>query len=406
MARASLYICNWSLNEPLCQSQTLAYLRALAADGYKSCLITFERKPYALSRGDAERARRRLATQGICWHPLEYHARSSSMAAAYDVVRGLLTAAFAIVRHGAQIVHARTSVPAGLGLLLARALRRPFLYDADSELSAEYADGGYWDRGGMRFRVLSRVEHLCRRHADAVVVLTDRMRAEFSARGVQAPMTVIPCCVDVDRFRFDDRHRTARRRELGADREKVLVYAGKIGPRYMVEEMMAFARTVAEVAGRIRVLVLTHEDANAFRAIATRSGLDGQLLTIRRVSYDEVPGWLLAADAGLALIRATDSERGSSPIKISEYLATGLPVVTTPAIGDLSAAIEERALGVVLPDTAESSRVAAARRLAALWREGDAVRIRCAAWARATIDVRNVAAARYARVYETLLASA
>ena len=406
MTRTSLYISNWSLNEPLCQSQTLPYLRALAADGYRFCLITFERAPYALSRDEARRMKPRLLAEGICWHPLRYHKRSSSFIALYDAGRAFATAMAVAIQHRPRIVHTRTSVPAGLGLLLARMLRRRFLYDADSELSAEYADGGYWSRGDLCYRMLSCVEALCRRHADAVVVLTERMRADFATRGVQAAVTVIPCCVDLERFRFDEQQRDARRRELLIDREKVLVYVGKTGPRYMVDEMMAFAATIERTIGRVRVLVLTHDDAGVFHEIAARNGLPQTAIAVRRVAHDDVPGWLSAADAGLALIRPTASERGSSPIKISEYLANGLPVVTSPLIGDMSAAIEDRGLGVVLADMSESSRVAAAQRLSVLWRNPEAVRARCADWARSSVDVQGVGAARYIAVYQSLVGGA
>src|SRR5207244_10306406 len=96
-----------------------------------------------------------------------------------DAVRTLATALSAIVRHRARIVHTRTSVPAVLGFVAAALTRRLFLYDADSELSEEYADGGHWSRRSLAYRSLSAAERFCRRHADAIVVLTDVLRSEF-----------------------------------------------------------------------------------------------------------------------------------------------------------------------------------------------------------------------------------
>src|SRR5712692_6248066 len=108
-AKASVYICNWSLAEPLCQSQTLAYLKRLAARGYPTCLITFERPAYALGRAEAARMKSDLANHGICWHPLSHHPRTGLLVALFDGVRALLTGALAVVRHRPRIVHTRTS---------------------------------------------------------------------------------------------------------------------------------------------------------------------------------------------------------------------------------------------------------------------------------------------------------
>ena len=401
-ARSSVYITNWSLNEPLCQSQSVAYLKALAARGHRSCLMTFERPPYAVPSSDVAATKDALDAAGICWHPVPYHRRRNLAVAAFDTIRGLATAVTVLIRHRGRIVHTRTSVPAVIGLVAARLTGRRFLYDADSELSEEYVDGGHWRRGSRVHRLLSRIERTCRREADAIVVLTERLRDRFLQERPGASVTVIPCCVDVARLRFDAGARDRRRREVGAESARLLVYVGKIGPRYMIDETFELAKAVRRRAGDARLLVLTHDEPSMFQAIADRHGF-GAATIVRRASADEIPGWLSAADAGIALIRPATSERGSSPIKISEYLAAGLPVVTTPAIGDVSDAIARESLGVVIPDQTPEALDAAAARLETLWLEPSAVRGRSMEWAQTALDLVAVGASRYARLYDTLL---
>jgi len=400
--RAVLYISNWSLTSPLCESQTLSYLRALAARGYRSCLVTLERVPYALTPDQAAAATARLAADGICWHPVRYRHRAGFAQAVAGAVAAFVRAASAVARHRPRIVHTRTSAAAAVGCVVARVFGRPLLYDADSELSEEYVDGGHWTRDGLQYRLLAGVEAFCRRHASGIVVLSERLRADFLARGVRAPVTVIPCCVDLRRFRPDAASRRARRQELSVDTERVLVFAGKLGPRYLLAETMTFARVLARRCP-VRMLVLTHDEPAAFAAAAERGGFDPAALTIRRAAPADVPGWLAAADAGMALIRPTPSERGSSPIKISEYLACGLPVVTTPGIGDISAVVDREAFGSIVVDGSDAACAAAADRLIALWNEGDDVGRRCESWARTWLDVDAIGVERYRRVYEALL---
>src|SRR5262249_35802194 len=115
---------------------------------------------------------------------------------------------------------------------------------------------------------------------------------------------------------------------------------------------------------------------------------------------------LWAADAGLALIRTVPSERGSSPIKASEYLAAGLPVVTTSSIGDLSAAVESERLGVVIRSATGADYDGAADALHDLWACQSETRRRCSAWADANLSLDKVAVPRYAQLYQTMLRGA
>ncbi len=71
----SVYITYWSLGDPLCQSQSLPYLRALASEGYRIGLITFEQPRWRMSPGQRREVRAELLAEGIDWHPLDYHKR-------------------------------------------------------------------------------------------------------------------------------------------------------------------------------------------------------------------------------------------------------------------------------------------------------------------------------------------
>ena len=61
-------------------------------------------------------------------------------------------------------------------------------------------------------------------------------------------------------------------------------------------------------------------------------------------------GFLNAADAGIAFYRPGVSRLGTSPVKVSEYLACGLPVVMNSGIGDSDAIVLREHLGVLVND--------------------------------------------------------
>src|SRR5690606_37170786 len=138
---------------------------------------------------------------------------------------------------------------------------------------------------------------------------------------------IIPCCVDLDRFR----PATGQRASDGPLR---LVYAGSVGTWYLLDSMVVFARLGLR-GHDVRLLVLNGAEQPKIRAAVGKSpALAGRWATIGAPPRS-VPGYLAGADVGLSFRKSTFSQRASSPINVGEYLASGLPVVSTSGVGDL-----------------------------------------------------------------------
>lgn len=399
----SLYICYWSFQDPLCQTQSLAYLRRLTKRGYKFALITFEQPKYEITSTQKKRIKRELQEEGIDWYPLKYHKRFPMLATAYDCLRGILMGVWIVLRQRPKIVHSRASIPAAMALLIARIGRLRFLYDADSRLSEEYADNGHWSRESRAFRVTAWVEAEARKRAHSIVVLSEKLRDDFREEfGLTAPIEVIPCCVDIEAFHFDPVSRESCRRELGIAHEKLFVYVGKAGPRYLVDEMFDFFKLAQEQIGSAYLLILSAEEPEVFDQIAQRHGVSRDKYCVKYADHEKVSEYLSASDAGLAFIRSAQCERGSSPIKIGEYLAAGLPVVITEEIGDYSQWIAQHQLGAVIGRLDQEHYAEAVKSLFKSWAKGNSFRVECRKFAETKVSIESVGAARYAKVYEEL----
>jgi glycosyltransferase involved in cell wall biosynthesis len=400
----ALYICWWSLQDPLCQTQSLSYLRELTERGYRFALITFEQEQYRLDTVRQKAMKTELAASGIYWYPLTYHKRFPLLATSYDCLRAIFVALFLIFRHRIQMIHSRASIPSSIALAVSSIGRIKFLYDADNRLSEEYADNGHWSRDGLAFRITAWVEATARRRADALITLSETLRQDFINQfGVRAPIEVIPCCVDLGLFFFDEQARRERRRQLQlADQEKLFVYVGKLGPRYLVQQVFEFFRLAKAQFGGARLLILSGDSPADFHRLAAAQGLEDKDYWVRWASREEVREWLSAADAGLSLLRSAGCERGSSPVKIGEYLAARLPVIITPAIGDYSGWIAQNRLGVVVESLDEQGYRAALERLIRLWSD-PGLGERCRGFAEENLSLKSVAALRYDRTYKRLV---
>jgi glycosyltransferase involved in cell wall biosynthesis len=83
---------------------------------------------------------------------------------------------------------------------------------------------------------------------------------------------------------------------------------------------------------------------------------------------------------------------------VGEYLAAGLPVVSTAGIGDVDELLEEGRVGVLVRELFPRAYEAAAREALELGRDA-AARERCRAVAREKLSLTDVGIPRYDRLY-------
>nr|HNT36994.1 glycosyltransferase [bacterium] len=80
------------------------------------------------------------------------------------------------------------------------------------------------------------------------------------------------------------------------------------------------------------------------------------------VAHEEMPEYLAAADVGVATFEDTEAVSAKSPLKIAEYLASGLPIVAS-RVGEVSRMVGEAGL-LVPPGDSEAVAEAVLRILA------------------------------------------
>lgn len=405
----TLYICYFGLREPLVQTQVLPYLRELMRDGVGVSLLTFEpelRRRWTDKELEEERAR--LASEGVEWVCLPYHKRPSLPATVYDIAAGARRASKLVAERGISVVHARNHVAAAMGLAVKRV--RPgvrLVFDIRGFMAEEYVDAGVWPEGGYLFRLTKAAERRLLGAADAFVTLTERARdilfpgrADTDARG--RPLEVIPCCVDMARFAAaDEVTREEARRELGLEGRTVFVYVGALGGWYLTDEMADF---VAAAHGRhpdAFTMVLTQSPPEMMTQRLLARGVGESDYLVRKVSPNLVPRYLKAADVALSFIKPCYSKLASSPTKIAEYLASGLPVVNNAGIGDLDEVIEGDRVGALLREFNRDAYLAALDEIDELRRD-PGLHARCHESAVGRFDLRGVGGVRYRRLYRRL----
>jgi glycosyltransferase involved in cell wall biosynthesis len=138
------------------------------------------------------------------------------------------------------------------------------------------------------------------------------------------------------------------RRKLGVSETDILVvYSGGTQHWQRLPEMFHLWESMTE-DDSVHFLILSYGSTD----VGSHANLPEKRTTRANIDQNQVPDYLAAADIGFLLRASHPLNTVASPVKFGEYLASGLSVVASPDIGDVSNIIEQRNLGLIV-DTDE-----------------------------------------------------
>jgi len=358
-------------------SQVVPYVEGLARRGLHVTVHSFEHA------GSDPHTDARLRTCGVDWRPHAFGAPGS---------RGGLGRVARLARAGrrAELVHARGDLAAAAAMLGGA---ERWVWDVRSFFADQRIELGTLRGGSLEDRTLRRIEQRSARSADGVVTLSQAALPVLEARhgpGLVAKATVIPTCVDLDRF-------------VGAPMPTSdsleLLFSGSLNRYYDVPTMLRLTRHVR--LRRPTQLTVLSPGSTPWEAT-----LDSADVRRRSATPRDVPEHLRASHAGLSVCRSDlgDSLRAAMPTKIAEFLASGRPVVVNAGLGDMDALVRGHRCGVVLHGTDDTSLDRAAAELLALV-DDPATPDRCRDLAEEHFGIDR-AVDRLIRVYESATSTA
>jgi glycosyltransferase involved in cell wall biosynthesis len=204
------------------------------------------------------------------------------------------------------------------------------------------------------------------RSADRIVTLTEasvpylRSDPEFGAS--EAPISVIPTCVDLDLF-------TLPVRPTAPEAPFVLGYVGQVGTWYLLDEMVSLFAAVRRRLPNARLLFVNQHQHTAIHDAVARQGIGADAYEVISASREEVPALIGRMTIGMALIKPAFSKISSCPTKLAEYLACGVPCIGNARVGDMTEVIERERVGVALHDLSPAAIDDAADAAIALCRD-------------------------------------
>lgn len=349
-----LFISYDGMTDPLGQSQVLPYLIGLTQKGYTFTLLSCE-KPERFEQ-HKETINAIVSKNNIDWQPISFTKSPPVLAKYYDLYR---LEQKAIALHKVKkfaMVHCRSYVSAAIGLKLKQKFGVKFLFDMRGFWVDERVDSGAWKLDNPFYRFAYKnyktKESNYISGADAIVSLTEAGKSEIKTwkSYKNAFIQVIPCSADFNLFRLvNDEAKKISRKEFGiAEDNLVLSYLGSVGAWYMLAEMLTFFAQLKKQYKNAIFLFITPDPADLILEEAHKFGLSDSDFIIRSAVRKEVPGFIAASDINIFFIKQSFSKKASSPTKLGEILAMGIPVICNSQVGDVESIVNNADAGIVI----------------------------------------------------------
>ncbi len=349
-----LYLSYDGLFDPVGSSQIVPYVKQLAMMGYHFHIISFE-KPGNL-KACRDGALSLFEGLPVSWIALPYHRRPAVISTLRDLLAMKRAALDVCRKNPVSFIHARSYIAALVAKSVGKRTSLPFLFDMRGFWADERIEGGIWSLKNPVYRFIYQYfkrqeQHLLSSSA-AIVSLThagaDVLVQSWSVD--ESKISVIPCAADYGHFSPPVPESALALRNkyaLPPLKGTRLVYVGSTGTWYLLAEMVKFYQQFRVKFSDTSFLLIINERHPVVDEL--KSLFPEEVHVIIKAQRSEMPALISWADYSIMFIKPSFSKKASSPIKLAESLALGLPVICNAGVGDL-ASVQNDGFGVVVEE--------------------------------------------------------
>lgn len=339
-----LVVTYWDFNDALIQSYTLPYVKLISQN------LTKESKVYLFTLNKSKN----ISIPDLSEWNIEVIHRNYypfGLKGAFMWLKTIFFLTRIIVQKKISTIHTWCTPAGGLGYILSIITRKKLILDSFEPHALPMIEGNTWNKNGIAFKVLFKLEKLQLKRASEVICTVEGMiHHSQETYGIKKSRYFTkPACIDFQHFNTECRKNNALIKELQLDDKITCVYAGKFGGLYLEQETFDFFNIAYKFWGEhFRILLLTNHTDEEIQLYMDKAKIPSHVLIKKFIKHAEIPTYIGLADFGICPMKPLPSRRFGTPIKNGEYWAMGLPVVITKNISDDSSIIASNNIGYVL----------------------------------------------------------
>lgn len=348
-----LYLSYDGMTDPLGQSQVLPYIIGLAENGYSFTLISCEKKErFYQNKATIEQI---CSDNNIDWQPIFYSKNPPVLSTVWDVFQMNKKAKKLHQKKQFQIIHCRSYISSLIGLGFKKKYSTKFIFDMRGFWADERVDGKLWNLKNPLFKwvynFFKTKEKSFLTHADKVISLTLSGKQEmltWKIDGLSAEkIVVIPCAADYNLFELVNQEKQSQAKiKLGLKPSQfVLGYIGSLGTWYLADEMLQFFSVLKQKYTDAKFLFITPDDKEQLISLGKKYRLDAEDFIVNFAQRKDIPSIAHAFDFSIFFIKPSYSKKSSSPTKMGELLAMGIPLICNNNVGDVEAIMHQTKAG-------------------------------------------------------------
>lgn len=358
-----LYLSYDGMTDPLGQSQVLPYLIHLTKNGYQFTLVSCEKKErYQQNKAIIEKI---CHENNIDWQPIFYTKNPPVISTIIDIIKLNKKVKQLHQQKRFQLIHCRSYITSLIGLAFKQKYGVKFIFDMRGFWADERVDGNLWNLKNPLFKwvfnYFKKKEKLFIQYADKVISLTQNGKQEMLTWNIanltSEKITVIPCAADYTLFELvTDEKRKLAKQNLGLNNnEFVLSYIGSIGTWYLLDEMLHFFSIFKKENPAVKFLFLTPDSKDIILNNAKKYNLEPTDFIIKFAQRQEIPTYAHASDFSIFFIKPAYSKKSSSPTKMGELMAMGIPLICNNNVGDVELIMRKTNAGFCIEQLTEET---------------------------------------------------
>jgi len=343
-----LYISQTGITEALGRSQVLEYLIDLSKNN-KIYLLSFERK------NDLEHineVKKLTDKYGINWQYLIYSNKYGVFSTVIQIIKVLFLGSRCIKKNKIDIIHARSMIPATMGLLLKKIHGTKLLFDIRGFAIDEKVDLLRLKKNSLLFKVLKKLDNMLYKQSDHIIALT-YISKEILQNSILIPekkITVIPTCANKNIFQIMPVvEQQIFKKSLGYQaKNKIILHTGTTTGFYDFDLEVILVKKIMEIDKDIHFLVLNKNEHDSIQDAFSQYNLPKERLRVISSSFEGVYKYLNIANVSLFFIKPSYAKQSSAPTKFAENVACYLPSITNSGVGDMAFYMEKYDVGCLL----------------------------------------------------------